>query len=122
MITLDNDILEILLSEYRRNVSGIVDLDDFREDVNRFFYIARQLRRYSNSGSLNVRLLLNHFQLIYNVFGNTSTSVLIEYISKDLHPDMFGVLYFLYRLPQRYNDQVNKDIIKIINRDINAST
>ena len=42
--------------------------EDFYDDMKRFKYVKRLLRRYKKTGVLKTHLLLNHFISIYNVF------------------------------------------------------
>ena len=44
---------------------------EFHDDMKRFKYIKRLLRKYQDSGELKERLILNHMTVIYNVFGQT---------------------------------------------------
>ena len=43
--------------------------EDFYDDMKRFKYVKRLLRRYKKTGVLKTHLSLNHFISIYNVFG-----------------------------------------------------
>ena len=47
---------------------GCVDILEFHEDLNRIKYIKRLFRRYSETGELKERLILNHLIVLYNVF------------------------------------------------------
>ena len=54
-----------------------VTKEDFDKDLNHFKYIKRLLKRYKNTGQLNTHLLLNHFIILYNIFGEA----IINYIA-----------------------------------------
>ena len=43
--------------------------DEFHDDMKRFKYIKRLLRKYHESGILKERLLLNHIIVLNNLFG-----------------------------------------------------
>jgi len=43
-------------------------MTEFQEDILRVKYIRRLLHRYTRTGDISVRLLLNHIIGIYNVF------------------------------------------------------
>ena len=43
---------------------------EFQDDMKRFKYIKRLLRKYTEHGVLKERLLLNHIIVLNNVFGN----------------------------------------------------
>ena len=45
------------------------DIDEFYEDLKRFKYIKRLLNRYLETDDLAERLLLNHFIVVFNMFG-----------------------------------------------------
>jgi hypothetical protein len=45
------------------------DSDEFYEDLSRFKYIKRLLNRYTETGKLSDRLILNHVIVVFNVFG-----------------------------------------------------
>ena len=42
---------------------------EFQDDMKRFKYVKRLLRKYKDSGELKERLILNHLIVIFNVFG-----------------------------------------------------
>ena len=45
-------------------------VDEFCDDLNRFKYLNRLFKRYTdNADDLQERLILNHLIIIYNVFG-----------------------------------------------------
>ena len=61
-----------------------VTKEDFDRDLNHFKYIKRLLKRYKNSGELKVPLLINHFIILYNIFGEAATPMLFFKIEKEL--------------------------------------
>jgi len=56
-----------------------IDADEFYEDLNRFKYIKRLITRYKDDGRLSINLLLNHFVVIFNVFGVDAGLRMIEF-------------------------------------------
>ena len=76
-----------------------VTKDDFDKDLNHFKYIKRLLKRYKNTGELKTHLLLNHFIILYNIFGKATTTMLFFKIEKDLWSVMKTFIIFLNRLP-----------------------
>ena len=52
-------------------------MDEFEEDLKRFKYIKRLLRKYQDSGDLKERLILNHIIVLNNVFGPEACSTLL---------------------------------------------
>ena len=77
-----------------------VTQEDFYEDMKRFKWIKRLLNKYKNSGDLNVHLLLNHFIILYNVFGEATTALLFFKIDKDLWCVLKTFIVYLERIPE----------------------
>ena len=59
-----------------------VTKEDFDKDLNHFKYIKRLLRKYKNGDELKIHLLLNHFIILYNIFGEATTPMLFFKIEK----------------------------------------
>ena len=76
-----------------------VTKEDFDKDLNHFKYIKRLLKRYKNTGQLKTHLLLNHFIILYNIFGEATTPMLFHKIEDDLWPSMKTFIMFLGKLP-----------------------
>ncbi len=77
-----------------------VTKSDFEKDLNHFKYIKRLLKRYKNTGELKTHLLLNHFIILYNIFGEATTPMLFFKIEEDLWSTMKTFVVFLNRLPE----------------------
>ena len=77
-----------------------VTKEDFDKDLNHFKYIKRLLKRYKNTGQLKTHLLLNHFIILYNIFGEAATPMLFFKIEKELWSVMKTFIVFLGRLPE----------------------
>ena len=72
---------------------------DFDKDLNHFKYIKRLLKRYKNTGELKSHLILNHFIVLYNIFGEAATPMLFFKIDEDLWSVMKTFVLFLNKLP-----------------------
>ena len=77
-----------------------VTKEDFDKDLNHFKYIKRLLKRYKNSGQLKTHLLLNHFIIHYNIFGEATTPMLFFKIEPELWASMKTFVMFLCKLPE----------------------
>lgn len=72
------------------------DIDEFYEDLKRFKYIKRLLNRYLETDELAERLLLNHFIVIFNMFGVEASLDILELKLEDKHwPIVKPFLIFL---------------------------
>jgi hypothetical protein len=77
-----------------------VTREDFEKDLNHFKYVKRLLKKYRNTGQLKVHLILNHFIILYNVFGEATTPMLFHKIEMELWPVMKSFIIFLGKLPE----------------------
>ena len=77
-----------------------VTKDDFEKDLNHFKYIKRLLKRYKRDGVLKTHLLLNHFIILYNIFGEATTPMLFFKIERELWSAMKSFIVFLGRFPE----------------------
>tara|TARA_B100001750_G_scaffold245452_1_gene265119 strand:+ start:1520 stop:1882 length:363 start_codon:yes stop_codon:yes gene_type:complete len=50
---------------------------EFQDDLKRFKYLKRLLRKYCEGGELKERLILNHIIVLSNVFGNEASVTLL---------------------------------------------
>ena len=77
-----------------------VTKEDFDKDLNHFKYIKRLLKRYKRDGELKTHLILNHFIILYNIFGEATTPMLFFKIEKELWSSIKSFILFLNRLPE----------------------
>jgi len=77
-----------------------VTKEDFEKDLNHFKYIKRLLKRYRKSGDLKTHLILNHFIILYNIFGEATTPMLFFKIENDMWSAVKSFIIFLNRLPE----------------------
>ena len=99
---------------------------DFEKDLNHFKYIKRLLKRYRRDGELKTHLLLNHFIILYNIFGEATTPMLFHKIEEDLWPVMKTFVMFLGKLPEYPHTPIHdiqpdlyclKELYAIYNKD-----
>jgi hypothetical protein len=93
----DNYILFAI--KYYDNPQAVTQ-DDFFEDLNRFKYIKKLLRRYVKSGELKTTLLINHFIIVFNIFNDAALPLLFFKIEKELWSSMKTFLIYLNRIPE----------------------
>lgn len=101
----EDNFLLFAIKNYE-NPQGVTK-EDFDKDLNHFKYIKRLLKRYKNTGDLKVNLLLNHFIILYNIFGEATTPMLFYKLDVDLWPTMKTFIVFLNRLPEFPHCQIH---------------
>ena len=62
---------------------------EFLDDMKRFKYIKRLLRKYQDNGPLKERLILNHIIVLNNVFGADACSTLLLFKLFELFIQVF---------------------------------
>ena len=69
---------------------------EFHDDMKRFKYIKRLLKKYTISGKLKERLLLNHIIILRNLFGNEACFTLLLFkTQKEYLSTLRSFLFFL---------------------------
>jgi len=90
---------------------------EFEDDLKRFKYIKRLLRKYYDTGILKERLLLNHIIVLHNVFGADACATLLLYkIQEEYWTALKSFLLFLNILKQNEltHIEVDQNVDKIL--------
>jgi hypothetical protein len=96
-----------------------VTYEDFEEDLKRFKYLKRLLKRYQKGGELRTHLILNHIIILYNVFGEAATPLILYKLEPEYWSSIKTFLIFLNRWPIGLLEQIEIDIeIDIILQDL----
>ena len=101
----DNYILFAI--KYYDNPQAVTQ-EDFFEDLSRFKYIKKLLRKYVKTGDLKVSLLIIHFIIVFNIFNEAAVPLLFFKIEKELWSSMKTFLVFLNRVPEFPQTFVNE--------------
>lgn len=107
---LNNDNFELYAAKHYRN-SACLDVQEFYDDIARFKYVVRLLRKYRDSGKLQERLILNHIITIYNVFEIAAANRMIFYrVDINLWAALKTFLLYLNYLPENVYQNINIDL------------
>ena len=88
-----------------------LDVEEFNDDLARFKYIKRLLRKYRQTGEIQERLVLNHLIILYNVFGIEAANRMVFYkLEEELWPAIKTFLVFLNYLPENERVEVPLDM------------
>ena len=113
-ITSDNVIMFAIKNYNNPQCEGELE---FYDDLKRFKYIKRLLRKYHDTGILKERLLLNHLIVLHNVFGSDAIATLLLYkIQKEYWPTLKSFLLFLNILTvdELPNVKRNEEVYKVL--------
>ena len=114
----------LLFAIQNYNNPQAVTKEDFDRDINHFKYIKRLLKRYKANGELKTHLILNHFIILYNIFGDATTPMLFYKLEKELWSSVKSFVVFLNRLPEYphcyiHDIDLDNNCIELLNRAVN---
>tara|TARA_Y100000992_G_C21009808_1_gene370541 strand:- start:30 stop:392 length:363 start_codon:yes stop_codon:yes gene_type:complete len=92
---------------------------EFYDDMKKFKYIKRLLRKYDDSGVLKERLLLNHIIVLNNLFGpEACVTLLLFKIQKEYWDTLKSFLLYLNIIREDELQEVkeNKDVLEILRK------
>ena len=108
--TLTDENFELFAAKHYDNPQCLA-IEEFHDDLARFRYIKRLLRRYTQTGELQERLILNHLIIIYNVFGIEAANRMSFYrIEQELWPVLKTFLIYLNYLPTTERVEIPLDM------------
>ena len=95
--------------------------EEFDEDLKRFKYVKRWLKKYHESGEINSHLLLNHILVIFNCWNDASIPMLFFKTEPQYWQYLKSFFVYLERIPE-YPHTILHDIEEDINilNDLNG--
>jgi hypothetical protein len=113
-----------LLFAAKHYVSPYYIEKEFFDDLKRIKYIKRLIQKYSMSGELREKLILNHIIMVYNVFDHEAcTRMLFLKIRPKDYSALKTFLVFLNFMPDVVKGIDGKDLISSdINIDFNIAS
>ena len=73
---LNADNFELLAGKYYTNPQ-CTSIEEFQEDLLKFKYLKKLFTRYNNNDDLQIRLILNHIIILYNVFEKDACTAML---------------------------------------------
>lgn len=83
--------------------------EEFFDDMNRFKYLKRLFKKYVNSGELKTHLILNHIIILYNLFDDAATPLLLYKLDRELWEPLKTFLIFIDRWPPNLLPELSLD-------------
>ena len=84
--------------------------EEFQEDIKRYKYLKRLLKKYHETGVLKERLILNHIIVLTNVFGVEASATLLLYkIESKYHSVIKTFMVFLNMIPEEELSEIGID-------------
>ena len=109
----DNFLL-FAIKEYENPTASTQE--EFEEDLKRFKYVKRWLKKYHESGIVNSHLLLNHLIVIFNCWNDAAIPMLFFKMESQYWSYLKSFLTYLQRLPEYPHTFIHD-----IEEDINIS-
>ena len=98
-----------------------VTVDDFMEDMKKFKYLKRLLKRYLKTGVLRVNLILNHLIILFNVFGEGTIPLLMYKLGEEYYSIIKTFLVYINRIDPQNNTgifaniNIDNDVFDLLN-------
>ena len=84
---------------------------EFYDDMKRFKYLKRLFKKYSKTGILKERLILNHLIVLHNVFDTTPVVTLLLYkIQEEYWSTLKSFLIFLNSITEDELTHIKEDM------------
>jgi hypothetical protein len=117
---LNEDNFILFAIKHYENPQAVTE-DDFYDDLKRFKWIKRLLKKYKVNGEMNIHLLINHFLILYNIFGDAATPLLFFKIDSEYWSFIKTVIIYLGRFPEYpktklHDIQVDIDCLSYLNK------
>ena len=110
---LNKDNFLLFAIKYYENPNSSTQ-EEFQEDLKRFKYVKRWLKKYHESGTINSHLLLNHIIIIFNCWNDAAIPMFFYKIEPEYWSYLKSFFIFLNRVPG-YPKSVLDDIEDDIN-------
>lgn len=83
--------------------------ENFFDDMKKFKYVKRLIKRYKKTGDLQIHLIINHLITLFNIFSDATIPLLFLKLEEELWPTLKSFLLFLNRVPE-YPHTILQDI------------
>ena len=96
-----------------------VTREDFDEDMKRFKYLKRLLKRYVRGGPLRTHLIINHLIILYYVFGEAATPLIFYRLEREYWSILKTILMYLNKYPVgmlpdlEVDEDINDELLNI---------
>lgn len=107
--TLDNSNFLLYAAKHYDNPQCF-DTKEFYDDLKRFKYLKRLFNRYKETGDLKERLIINHLQVLYNLFGIEPTTRMLFLSLKHHHECLKPFLILFNTMPECILNIEGRDI------------
>ena len=74
--------------------------EEFQEDLKRFKYVKRWLKKYHDSGTINSHLLLNHIIILFNCWNDAAIPMFFYKLEPVYWTYLKSFLIYLQRIPE----------------------
>ena len=103
---------------------GMTSTEEFIEDLDRIKYIKKLITRYTETGELKERLILNHLITLHNCFNEHLAKILFVKAEKQFHL-IKPFLILINALPEEINNvgshkKIYTDVIPLDNNIVTA--
>ena len=84
--------------------------EEFFEDLKKFKYIKKLIKKYLNTGILKHHLILNHLIVVFNIFNDAAIPLLFYKIDRSCWSVLKTFLIYLNRFPNKCLEEIEIDL------------
>ena len=113
---LNDENFTLFAIKHYNNPQGL-STEEFYEDIRRFRYLKRLLKRYYKNGELRERLILNHIIILSNLFGVSNAIRMLKFkIEMEYWPVIKTCLLYLGYVEEDFeiNIPIDMEVAKIL--------
>ena len=103
---LNKDNFLIFAIKYYDNPTSSTE-EDFHEDLKKFKYVKRWLKKYHETGDMNSHLLLNHIIIIFNCWNDAAVPMFFYKLEHSYWQYIKTFLSYLHRIPEYPHTFIN---------------
>ena len=96
---LNKDNFLLFAIKYYDNPNSSTE-EEFNEDLKRFKYVKRWLKKYHETGDMNSHLLLNHIIIIFNCWNDAAVPMLFYKLEPYYWTYIKSFLIYLHRISE----------------------
>jgi hypothetical protein len=98
-VTLDDSNFLLYAATYYRN-PGLHEDAEFMKDIDRIKCVEKLMQKYRRNGTMNIRLILNHLTILFNVFDERGCQQMLIFKLCSFLDVLIPFLAFIHKMPK----------------------
>ena len=112
MIITEENYIQLAMSHYEN--CQLNSVEEFQSDLNRINNIQKLLKKFTKTGGINGRLLINHFIILTNVFDGFAPKLMHHMIDSTFHPQLDSLLFVFSYTDNTREINLDESLVQIL--------